>query len=470
MILQEYGSRSVFAAGAERDSPPGEGGGVGRWVGTGSTQRRLAGNSAFLLLVTAVLLLVQGAVAFPTGWPSDPVRLLIFASVSLLLVVTAVFPGTRSSVACCQALRSPGALAVLVFLGWVGLSVAQSRLPAVSAYEAVRYLAGGLLFLAIGFGIDVRDACQAARIATAALVATGTVSLLLYGHSLGKMAGGAFGEEQLLAAVLCVLLPISLSVLLRDPEFHWRVVGVLSVMSGMAALLLTANRTAWVALTLGIGVQLWLEARLRQRTGSRRLPLQAVTILLSALALFALVFGQGPQVAQRALSLSGTSEDATYRWRREMWSTAGRMLAEKPWWGWGVGTFGVHQAVFNADGRSPREILAQGVSLSESAHNSYLQVAAEMGYPGLALYLSAPLSLAYTLMRRLRNAHAGWRASSQAAALGGLLAFSISAYANPAWEFAQCAAFQWFVFGFAALVGRTDVRRSGAVSDVVRPQ
>ena len=87
-----------------------------------------------------------------------------------------------------------------------------------------------------------------------------------------------------------------------------------------------------------------------------------------------------------------------------MWNKALRMANEKPISGWGIGTYPVQQALFfhpAAPSRDQKSILSTGPRLTENAHNTYMQLLAEIGYLGLLSYLAIFGAFFYTTIRAL---------------------------------------------------------------------
>lgn len=416
--------------------------------------RGVGKGGAFSLIGLGVLLVFEGAVVLPGWWGSDLARLLVLCAAALGLWCHAAAcgnPGARWS----ALFRQPSALLVLLFLGWGGVSAVCSTLPEFSAYELLRYASGGLVFFAMLVWARQVSALAYARAGALALAAMAVTALLRYAGSGSRVTGGAFGDEQLLAAALGVLIPLALYVARQDPTPLGQVIGGMAVLGGGIALLLTGNRTVWLALAVGLALQETLPALFsRDARKSRSHPGRSLALAAAGLAALALLTGRAPAVLERAATLSSAGSEATFRWRREAWQTARHLLDQRPVFGWGIGTYAVRHAGLTPGGRSPREVLLGGASLSESAHNSYLQVGAELGYPGLALFMLLPVTLGWGLVRRTPHARRG-DMPVVAAALGALVVQAVSACANPAWEYAQCAAFQWFVFGVAAVAAQS---------------
>jgi hypothetical protein len=217
-------------------------------------------------------------------------------------------------------------------------------------------------------------AILAATVAGAVVAALGALhSLLAVGET---RATGPLEDPNDLAYFLVAALP--LLVALR----RGAVVAAAVLVAGASA---TFSRGGALALT---AVVAWLLAR-------RALPLKALTAAaaaLTALGVAAVLFA-GPEL-DRAISekshVAGTNVDT----RELRWQAAARMVADHPGLGVGPGGFraGYPAASHNA------EIDEQ----TPVAHSMYLEVAAELGVPGFALF-AALLVLTAVTSERVRR-------------------------------------------------------------------
>jgi len=127
------------------------------------------------------------------------------------------------------------------------------------------------------------------------------------------------------------------------------------------------------------------------------------------------------------------------------------MIAEKPLLGWGTGSFPAMHQPFTHTGHRADEVYTKGPSIEDEAHNSYLQLWAELGIVGLALWLAALVSFLIAGIRALKRYPA--RSLPQWALIGCLSALTgqmVDALANPAWQFANVALPLWIILGLIA--------------------
>ncbi|MDQ3700488.1 MAG: O-antigen ligase family protein [Chloroflexota bacterium] len=228
---------------------------------------------------------------------------------------------------------------------------------------------------------------------------------------------GAFNTHKL-AAALAMLLPLPAAVMLFTPGGLLRLGWGLGTALIAATLLLTQSGSglfAGVVAIVGLGawryrsVRLFLPALIVGALGT----IWWITPAAIADALLALPLAPGSQ---------GTAEQ-----RLALWSFAWALIREFPWLGIGIGTF---PALADAYG-SPMTGSAAGSAAGwwntgqeiPHAHNLYLQVALDLGLPGLAGFL-ALLVGAFRLARR-----GIWRGPTArarglvAGAAGGMLAY-----------------------------------------------
>lgn len=130
---------------------------------------------------------------------------------------------------------------------------------------------------------------------------------------------------------------------------------------------------------------------------ARQLPMRAlvavVAIAGSAIALSHVDFGQlmGGTLG-RFGALTDSQGSVWQRWL--IWKGSWELLADAPWWGIGIGVYGMAWQRF----RHPDDS-----SSGSLAHNDYLQMWIEVGLPGLILFLCVLVLAAWTFLRVLRH-------------------------------------------------------------------
>lgn len=193
-------------------------------------------------------------------------------------------------------------------------------------------------------------------------------------------------NPSVLAGTLILLLPCALSTLL----FEWRqlgflrrmLIGITTVFMG-ATVLLTQSRGAWLGLTAALILLLYLYSRY-------------ALLLLFGLTIAAAITirSMGVETVLNVLTTERTFGGVAGR--VEIWQRALYMIQDFPFTGIGMGTF-KQVADLMYPFFDPRLNIPH-------AHNVFLQVAVDLGIPGLIAWLAIGMSVMATSWRVYRNA------------------------------------------------------------------
>ena len=210
-----------------------------------------------------------------------------------------------------------------------------------------------------------------------------------------------------------------------------------------AALWLTGSRAALVSTVLGAVVLLPTAMR-----ASRRLMWGTAAVVVLVLAA-SLPFAAGRLTPDRD---SARAVSQSFNFRVGMTRAAGRMIAEHPAFGVGVGMFLPRSSAYIGDGL--RETVPR-----ENAHNNFLQVLAELGLAGFVPFLAILALPAWRVARAVRD---GNPPAAGVGAAAGLLAFVLSWLSgHPLLVFEVSASF-WLLLG--ALAGQFSPHDGSAAS------
>lgn len=215
----------------------------------------------------------------------------------------------------------------------------------------------------------------------------------------------------------------------RSAEQRWRdLVPLLwAVAAGVCvyALLLTQTLTAILALGLG-SVVLWL-GLLPRRWGLSVLGASALLLLAGLL----LVRPLGERVREKGEQVRQLELNALVSGRLDGWKAGLWMLRERPLAGVGHGAYGA------AFGLAKLAMVEEGVAVFSghrypifgNAHNEYIEVAADVGLPGLLALLFGLLILGRRLAKRLAAGAAQPQLRGEAfLALAGTVALAVLAF------------------------------------------
>jgi putative inorganic carbon (HCO3(-)) transporter len=268
-----------------------------------------------------------------------------------------------------------------------------------------------------------------------------------------------FPSRHHLSAILTTLLPLLISLAVGIQDVGRRLIAIAAAVWCGIGLLLCLERSAWIGVAVGLVVWRLAQTLTPGTAPMRRSWRPALAVLLTGVVVaigFFSVTGVHALVADRARDLSKAvrGQDRSFSWRVQKWEGTAAMVAKRPAWGWGTGQYVLRQAAFTRLGRSQAEVLRDGPSFDEMAYNEYLQTAAELGLPGLALYLlvlASFFSKAGHALRRLPN---GLRQTIVLGCMGGIAAQMVDAAANGSWRYAECSIFFWLVLGLGTAVVR----------------
>ncbi len=236
--------------------------------------------------------------------------------------------------------------------------------------------------------------------------------------------------------LLAVFLPPALVLSIRSDGRWQRVMAVAAVLLLALAVFLTQSRGALIGLTVGLAVA----------TGLLWRKLGWVWLAGGVVALVALALKGGTIIQTLFANNAQDTEVVTMTARMELWSRAIYAGNDFPFTGIGLGQF---------PDTVQRLYPPSNLVLSESvphAHNFLLQIFAEMGYPGLVVYVAFFLILFFVLLRRVRLAR-DWRQALAIGLLGSLTVFLVHGIVDvPSYSPLSAIVF-WGMFGMMMAVG-----------------
>ncbi len=387
----------------------------------------------------------------------------------------------------------------LAFLGWCGVSSLAGNDPVGSLFFSQTWLAAACVLAAfprvVPHRITSRSRVLLLHLPVACIAIMGLVPLF-FGSDLPR-AAGPFQLPGVLSNWLVLVLPLVLSDLLRIRTHLFWPVFINSVLT-LSLLVLTFSRMAWFLGAVQLACLLLLESPLSmRRVGAWSLYLVAGLscvvalrvhlngfVLLAAVAAAVMIpvltewyrknittgsllrLGAtlcivalcvvmiGRLRPQQTLSDNAkarletlSSEDSSATSRLEFWEAAISMANANPIFGVGPGNFSANFPQFQ------REFYFY----SDSPHNTFLELAAELGWVGVLFFLSATLALARDIKR-------GWTGSAlQRTALLGVVSGCLFAGIEVSYQFATL----WTTLAFLAALMRSPTSRETDSSSIL---
>lgn len=214
------------------------------------------------------------------------------------------------------------------------------------------------------------------------------------------------GDPNYLAASAVLCLPVAYYLLTRSKRRFERISILACTLPIVGALLVGASRGGFLALIVA-GLVVLLQAR-----GKR-------TKLILLGAALAAVFLLSPVSPLRRLLHPDFAGVNAEDYRLELWGAGLRMIEDHPFAGIGLGNFKAEVPAY----------LLPGQRIDFIAHNTYIEVAAETGLPGLLLFLWILAATFRSLARTRRRARENDSALVYAATSGltaGLAGYSVA--------------------------------------------
>lgn len=325
--------------------------------------------------------------------------------------------------------------------------------------------------LMLGFGVLAADVI-AAQVTDQRRMVFLTYALLLsavlvcglglvgMGGDAAALASGPLHDHQLFGAFMILPLLLSLALSFGGGTPAQRLAGQASLLLCLAGAWEAQDRSAWLGLAASLLVfavlAVWVKPRsvMELFASGRRAAVfvPALLVLIAALGVIWLSPDRDKALARlESVAQAPASRFDSRVWREQVWTGTRRMIAEKPLWGWGIGSFPIMHQPFTGTGQRAGEVYAGGPDIDGEAHNSYLQLWAEMGGVGLVLWMAALGAFlaggVRALMRYPARSPAQWVLIGCLSAIIGQMT---DAVANPAWQFGEVALPLWLVLGLTA--------------------
>ncbi|HEY5528757.1 MAG TPA: O-antigen ligase family protein [Thermoleophilia bacterium] len=246
--------------------------------------------------------------------------------------------------------------------------------------------------------------------------------------SIGTRAYSIVGNPNGLGAFLLLGALVSMSLALARLKAVQRIVMAVVCVLLLAGVAVTFSRGAWIG--LGVGVLALLIMAYRRYLA----PL--------FIAAFVAWFAAPAKFTHRlTFAFSGAYiTKSTEAGRLFVWKLALQHIAEHPWFGVGLGTFGGTSAVMYGFGRL-------------WVDNFYLQLAAEGGLILLVLFLWILLRAAKGLVKSHKNTRDPYTRALTAGVFGGFMAVAAANATASVWETLIVGVGFWFLTGLATSVG-----------------
>ena len=271
------------------------------------------------------------------------------------------------------------ATALGLFLGWATLSAGWAEDPSAAIGSATRYALNMVLFLIVFTAVrDERDLGHILMgFLLGSLFAVGYAMVAPSAEDPGRLATDAHDPNELAAALISgAALAIGAAVLYRRKP-ALRLLACFTAVACAAGILLTASRGGLVAVTVALLFAIIVAGRWRA----------PVAIATAGIAVAGVIYfaGFAPPEVQERITEPARGQARLQEGRTTIWQVAWRSVEDNPVQGLGSANFAVSSKHYLFE---PGTLARTDQIIDEPkvAHNSYLEILAELGIVGAFLF------------------------------------------------------------------------------------
>ncbi len=312
-------------------------------------------------------------------------------------------------------MKHPVTIAILFYLLWMFVTSITSELPLVS----FKYLLSRLWFIVPFYFMMVMVFRKFRFIKTftwlyvislIGIIGYSTYNLFVWGFSENAahwVMSPFYNDHTAYGAAISFFIPVMFGLLfIKRFSPTERIFLTIAFLLLFAGLILSYSRAAWISVVAALAVGLIFIFKIRFRW---------ILILLIAVGSFFYAFEQqifmkmeknkqdaSVNLAEHVQSISNISSDASNLERLNRWNAAFRMFEQRPFWGWGPGTYQFIYAPFQLS--KDKTIISTNAGDKGNAHSEFIGPLTEEGVVGLISVLGILGTIIWTIIRVWRRA------------------------------------------------------------------
>ena len=408
--------------------------------------------------------------AFDMALPTEP---LLFGLLLIFLFKQLLNPSYDTKI-----LRHPVSITIYIYLLWILVTSITSTMVWVS----FKFLLAKIWFI-VGFYfvllLLLKDYKNISRFFWAYILPLSAVIVITlikhsgYGfdqHSAHFVMTPFFKDHTSYGAAMAMFLPIliGMAFLHKGKKYlKFVIYGLIALF--VLAIVLSYTRAAWVSLIGALGVYLVVRLRINYKW-----ILTGFGVLLALFFVFKtdimLTLEQNKtdsstDFKEHVKSISNVATDASNKERINRWNSAIRMFKEKPFLGWGPGTYQFQYAPFQKS--YEKTIISTNAGDMGNAHSEYLGPLSESGLPGMLSLLTVILSVVIIALRRYKRTRDKETRTLLLMALTGLITYFVHGFLNNFLDTDKASVPYW---GFIAIIVAVDLFHSNHEKDIADAQ
>ena len=378
---------------------------------------------------------------------------------------------------------SPLNLPILSFIAICVFSLIWSNSFFVSLKELPLFLAGPLLYFIIVN--NIRGEKQIDRIiGTIVLIgaALGIYGIFQYngidfsfwkGNVGGLKVFGLSGNEGYFAGYLTLPLSLTISLFFASKNRNRKILFLIGILAMGTTVILTFTRSSYPVLSVSLIFMFFLFLLVRGKEfikENKKTFIFLLIVIILAVSIFIIptpLSKTGTVISRIKVGVSITQLINVFSSGRRtaIWKFTGMMIKDHPLLGSGIGTFKYndlrYQAKFFEQGDN-RSIYRYG--LAEQAHNEYLQLWAELGTIGLAIFLWLIIAYFNYGIRYLKREKDEQKQGLMIGLMGAVVAFLIDSFIWFPLHLSANVSLLWLFIGLTMVIGLEKNARSASKS------
>lgn len=313
--------------------------------------------------------------------------------------------------------QHPISIVIYIMFIWIIITTITSELPLVS----IKYLLSRLWFVIPAYFVCAKLFKNPNNINKFIwFYIAGLIIVVIYttvNHALNGFSGKSahwvmtpfYNDHTAYGAALAVFLVLNAAfIFMPNIDKSKRIIIIISFVLLCVAMILSACRAAWLSIVAVIGVFICVLLRIKFK--------YILTIIIAVLTLFFTFKHQIIDVMERneqdsssnfvehIQSITNISTDASNLERINRWSSALRLFEERPFFGWGPGTYQFVYAPYQLS--MNKTIITTNYGDGGNAHSEYIGALAEMGVIGSLIVVMLVIVAVYkglTVYKKAKN-------------------------------------------------------------------
>ncbi|MCD4682461.1 MAG: O-antigen ligase family protein [Bacteroidales bacterium] len=397
---------------------------------------------------------------FGISIPTEPLMI----GVLIFFIVKLLYEGKYDN----KILRHPLTVAILFYLIWMFFTSITSEIPMVSFKSLLSKLWFIVPFYFFAILMFKKYTNVKLFVWLYAIPFLGVIFYTLINHSIRGFDEESghwvmtpfYNDHTAYGAILALFLPLLFMFSINKKyNFSTRVVSFVFFFIFALAIVLSYSRAAWISLAISLVVFIIVLFKIKFRW-----------VVMSLVVLFSLFFTFQQQILDRleqnqqdssanltehVRSIYNISSNASNLERINRWQSAIRMFHERPFWGWGPGTYQFLYAPFQMS--QEKTIISTNAGDLGNAHSEYIGPLAESGILGmLSVMIVFSLAVYYGLKVYRKASDIEVKMISLAIVLG-LISYFIHGFLNNFLDSDKASVPVW---GFMAIIIALDLYHS----------